>query len=185
MTTEIKIDPETGLPAIPEGMFWRVGVRDEVRHPPYWDFDGKPYTVQVDSVMLMKSNAEITKTRKVPVCGDRWYNRNIVVGKKTEKYTEIGDAILGYENFAGRYVYSEDGVPELGKTTGWVESDGGVPRYYYNLPVTVDSVAYLAKLVFEDYLEDLEKASAEILSREERERLMGDYPPKRLGHEEH
>ena len=183
--TEVKIDPETGLPHLPEGLFWRVGVRDEVRHPPYWDFGGKPYTVQVDSVMLMKSNTQVAKTRKVPVYGDRWYNRDLVVGKKTEKYTEIGDAVLGYENFSGRYTYSEDAVPELGVSTGWADSDGGVPRYYYKFPVTVETVAYLANLVFTAYLEDLEKATAEILSREERKRLMGDYPPKRLGHEEH
>ena len=188
MTNEIVIDPETGLPELPDDMFWRVGPHTRK----YYDKYGYPRESTRDSIILLK-RVEEPKKREVRVYGTKWYNNGTPIGYETETYFESSETVVGFERFGVRHAFFNESIPEMAESvvrfTNYVPDDS----VRYELPISAESISFLAKEIFSKYLRDSQREAERIRVAEEKrlrdelakDKFFGDYPPKRLGHEEH
>jgi hypothetical protein len=182
MTTEVqdvKIDAETGLPELPEGMFWRVGDRDVQI---YWHKSDKPRMRPV--VQLMKTEGVIHKTRMVPVYGKQWWNKNQQVDEYEEHYSELGGPVeVMYHEFKGNTI-QQGWIPHFATSYVRMRIDGVPEEWAYEIPINKQGIAFLATalwLMFTDQQESLRKEEEiERAKLEAKETFFGDYPPKSL-----
>lgn len=198
---EVKIDPETGLPVLPEDMFWRVGEVEEQVWDDYYTYSrhGGTYRerhyVKHPAVMLMQTGVETKRTREVPdTYGRHWWNKHSVLSYKKEEYTTTEEVLRGQSKFKDRTAY-ENYIPEIAVNKrknrhDWDDSDSK-PVYAFDIPITDEGVAFLAEGVWRRYMDYVwDQAVAEdkareaekllIIEAENRDRLFGDYPPKTL-----
>ena len=198
---EVKIDPETGLPILPEDMFWRVGEVEEKIYDRW--YRNEPRRVQVPAVQLIQTGREVDRTRMVPIYGGHWWNRNSIVSERQEMYTEIVDQRVVYAKFKGRQNYKKY-MPDIavnvslnyGHTYSVSYPEGrDVPEenkiFDYDIPMNEEGIAFLADVAWRGYMADMHNDAiredqyrdAQILADQEKanqERLFGDYPPKTL-----
>jgi hypothetical protein len=180
LTTEVETTTVTGLPELPEGMFWRVGEKDT---NPGW-YDNVPY--MAPAVFIMQEAQMETKTREVPVYGTRWYNKNTVVEHLTEEYEELGEpTVLFSQTFSNIDLHRKEDLPELGRISSWSSNAQGEEfDWKYNLPVGPEGVAMIAGMLYKRLLAHQESAKASEKFRAAqskiKEDLYGDYPPKSL-----
>jgi len=199
---EVKIDPETGLPVLPEDMFWRVGEIEELSYDRYYH-PKEPRRDMVPAVQLIQTGRQVERIRKVPVYGEHWWNRNSIVSERKETYFDIEDVPVESAKFKGRQNYKKylpDIAVNVSLNYGYTYSvsypEGkDVPEenkiYDYDIPMNEEGIAFLADVVWRDYMSDSYDAAiredqwrdASILKAQEKanqERLFGDYPPKKL-----
>lgn len=184
---EIIIDDSTGLPLLPDGMFWRVA-EYEKRHYPRYSY--RNYTTRMHTGVQLIQTEEIEKTREIPVFGTRWYNKNIVVEHKPETYHELVETVVASEYFDEHgLLYDDDKVPAIAVNVR--ESSESFYDRLYDIPISDAGVAYLAAKIYEKFYEDSRneaydhnaKIDEEVRKKLEdidKARLLGDYPPKTL-----
>lgn len=184
---EIIIDDSTGLPLLPDGMFWRVA-EYEKRHYPRYSY--RDYTTRMHTGVQLISTDAIEKTREIPVFGTRWYSKNIVVGYRTETYHELVKTIVSKEDFDEHgLLHDDDKAPAIAVNIR-VASDSYYDRFY-DIPISDAGVAYLAAKIYEQFYKDsrneaynhnakIDEEARKKLEEIEKGRLLGDYPPNTL-----
>lgn len=187
MTDEIVIDPETGLPELPDDMFWRIGPHTRKYHDRY----GYPRESTRDSIILLK-RIEEAKKREVRLYGDKWYNSGTPVGYGTETYFESSETVIAFERFGSRRSYFGEEIPEMAESvvrfTNFMPDDSA----RYELPISFESISYLAKKIWRNYLRETEREAEKVRLAEEKrlrdelakEKFFGDYPPKKIKKED-
>ena len=196
--TPLAIDPSTGLPVVPEDMFWRVS---DVTRREYSRWSYKTYTdIREPNVQLVRTE-QIAHVRKVPdTYGKNWWNRNVVVAMKDETYHVPTQVVQAQRSIMGFGVEGRKNVPENAVNVrrddyyDWTTPEEGeedTNKWLYDLPLTEDTIELLAAEVWRTYLEDqhekaitADKTRDRLLEKEQneaaKERLYGDYPPKTL-----
>lgn len=184
---EIIIDDSTGLPLLPEGMFWRVA-EYEKRH--YSRYSYSTYTTRMHTGVQLISTDAIDKTREIPVFGTRWYNKNIVVENRTETYHELVETVIAEEDFDEHgLLYDDSEAPAIAVNIR--EASDSYYDRFYDIPISDAGVAYLAAKIYEKFYKDsrneaynhnakIDEAARKKLEDIEKGRLLGDYPPNTL-----
>jgi hypothetical protein len=184
LTETIEYDLETGLPVLPEGLFWRVGERD-FQH--YWRrvdrINKKP--IMKPAVMIMKESGVVTRERKVPIYGKQWWNKHQVVEEKIEYHQEMGGPVeVMYQEFDDLTTQNKDDIPEFAESYATLSRDGVDYEWYYNVPMSREGIAFLAGSLLKLYREQEKVINArqeiERARLEAKEKFYGDYPPKTL-----
>lgn len=192
----VEIDPETGLPVLPDNMLWRVCEAERYSSYGYYDRHGRPKLGKVTEVQLVRTGVTVTKIREVPVHGDRWWNRKKVVGQLSEPYEVIDEVVEFHEGFKNR-TNRKKWIPEIAVnlsrdyTYEYDDREGDEQEFRFDIPVTEDGVAWLAEYVWRAYMrrmwdsahtENEARENAVLRAKEDavRDRLLGDYPPKKL-----
>lgn len=166
-------------------MFWRVGVR-KPESAEYRQWLPKP---KAEEGVFLMQKTESRKERKVPVMGTKWWNKTIHVRTEIEFYTETEESELMFRRFNDYEAFEEAQVPEIAVKVRSSNCHSGYSDYSwteikYNIPVSEEGVAYLARNILESYTswqEELRaKEEAIKAEKEAKERLFGDYPPKTL-----
>lgn len=177
MTTEVevKIDAATGLPELPEGMFWRVGER-EARSERY---KGYSYSIGYGQGVFLMSRKHTKKTVKVPVMGTKWWNRWMVMNETEEFETVVTATEVRFKTFNGLCVRSKEDIPPLS-----VEVREEKTYFSYSVPLTAEGIAHVAGMIWEQYLQEQKEEEKEALAKAEaneaKVKFYGDYPPKTL-----
>jgi hypothetical protein len=177
-TYEYDIDTETGLPALPEGYWWRVG--DVSAYARYGGSTKRPGVAMMTKTKQAKRYSE-------QVLGTKWWNKGKVLGIKDVTREELLDYEKFSESFSERSVPEKeaDQIPEFAlNRVEYVEWSEDHLRISYDLPLNEKSVEFLADQIMQNFLR-VEESNRQ---REEecriavatRERLYGDYPPKKL-----
>jgi hypothetical protein len=178
MTETLTIDTTTGLPELPEGMFWRVGNSKE------WDDYGRERSYP--AVMLMEKRDPVVKKTEVPVYGVNW------LGMKTQTGTEWVETLEEQEPlevtatfFNNRFAPIEGKIPTIAiNRRKKLDPYSDRETWTYDIPFTEEGVAHNAKAIWDHQLllkrnrEEYERQQAEKKATEDR--LFGDYPPKTL-----
>ena len=181
------IDPETGLPEVPEGYFFRV--EDTTRYVHRMKDLGTYVERQVPILKLIRLTTK-EDYRTVPVKGTKWYNSFFVVGYRDEFYDIVKEETAGSKLFEG---FRAEKGEEPSFAINVTPTDMWDNMVDYDVPVTKETIAWLACTVWEAQLEVLDweaqqardKAEDDLRERElreqadkAREELYGDYPPK-------
>lgn len=174
---EFEIDTTSGLPVLPEGYFWRIG-DVEVS----W---GGYSTIKRPGVSIMKGAEMVTKTRKVPVYGSQWWNKNQVVDEFTETYVEMdGPTERLAITFSDLTTTDKTTIPNFARDRGSSSVDGKPYQWHYDVPVGKEGAAYLAGRLYKIFLEDEERRKRNEAFKKAlaatKEEIYGDYPPKTL-----
>lgn len=180
------IDPETGLPEVPEGYFFRL--EDTTTF-----ISRKGDIADARKVPILKLIEVTTEQdyRVVPVRGTKWYNSLFVVGYREEAYDVPKEKVVASKRFEGfRATKGEEPSFAINISPAQYWEDD---KTDYDVPVTKETLAWIAGMVWEGYLEVIaydeqvarEKAeeAARVASLQDqadkaREELYGDYPPK-------
>ena len=180
-TVELKdTDPLTGLPELPEGLFWRVGDFNRHYASGGWSSGFGDFLPGL-GIMKMK---DVKKSKKVPIFGTRWYNKTIVVNHETVTWTEQEAVPVYARLFTGHTAYSKDDIPDIGVECGSMSMHGKTTQWHYEIPVNHEGTSWLALKMRYEYLEQKEQSDkweeAERAKKTMRESIYGDYPPKTL-----
>lgn len=159
---------ELKLPELPEGMFWRVG-------PKAKDGSGEY------GVSLMGKAREVTRYKNEDILGTGFFNKGKIVGRKQTPYTVMEETVLRFRSFDSFIASSKEKIPEFGIYYGSGGPIDGPPnKYYYKVPVNPQGIQYVARLIWEGYLNEQKWWEAERQTDEEARSYFGDYPPKTL-----
>ena len=196
--TPLAIDPSTGLPVVPEDMFWRVA---DVSRREYKGWGSRYYEDITEPNVQLVRTEQIAHTRKVPdTHGKNWWNRNVVVSMKDQTYHVPEQVVLAQRSIMGFAAEGRKNVPEnavnLRKDDYYhwstpEEGEEDTNTWLYDLPLNEDTIELLSAQVWRSYLEKQhENAIEEDKLRDRRlekeknerakERLYGYYPPKTL-----
>lgn len=187
LDVEITIDPATGLPALEEGLFWRVEERPHYVHPRHTAgarFDNGEIYV---SIMRTIPDTMKTVTDTETVKGT-WRNLWRPTYKHTEREVvqfegrprEVACGVMAdYET-----IHYLDETPE-GFTRTMVRDLGDRTQQCVRLwDPTPENVAKKAAEVYTEYMakrmlwEEAERMKKE--AQDKVDRIVGDYPPKKL-----
>lgn len=180
MTVTIEYDLKSGLPDLPEGMFWRVGEKDT---NPGW-YDKIPH--MKPAVFIMEEGKLETKTSEVPIYGTQWWNKHAVVETRIETYEEMSEPkVLFSQTFSQIQTNNKDNIPEFARISSWSSDAKGVEYdWRYDVAFGEEGISYIAGILYRRLLdwkrsvkadEAFKKAQAKA-----KEELYGDYPPKSL-----
>lgn len=161
--SEVAINPDTGLPVLPEGMFWKV-------MPPVWNEYGtrESYTVGMYRRKLVEmvlppywfwQKARIVSSEEEDVS----IKRAEIRAWDDRKFDEYDDAVL--------YAVTLDGEGwTVGNFGGWNSSE-----YWQAVNYRFDelNIQRVAIRIFKEWDEEQEEAARKA-------RLVGTYPPKNL-----
>lgn len=175
---KIEIDPETGLPVVPEGMFWRVGEEKT--------YISSNYSRREAVVRLMQVQEPITKKREMPIYGRTWWGGQKVVGKAFETYTEQPDPEPVYQlPFSHHTARKESDIPSFADHyVSRRNNEGDTLEWTFTVPITAEGIAWLATGIFRSYEKqqeaDRKYEAIQKAKREAKDKFYGDYPPKTL-----
>lgn len=179
---DIEIDPETGLPLLPEGQFWRVGRKDRPRdmYPRYY-IDTYEDVNYGEGVFLMGPKRRVERTTETPVYGVGWY-RNKVVRYDTNTFYEDEEEVIDFRSFSSFIATSKDVIPEFGTYTFKYDN---TERCYFDVSLSEEGIAFVASSIMSVRLaaERRQKQADEKArkAQELKDKFYGDYPPKKLG----
>ena len=187
LDVEITIDPATGLPALEEDLFWRVEERPHYVDPRHTDgarFDnGEIY------VAIMKPCPDIVKTvTDTETIKGTWRN----LWRPTYKHTER--KVVQFEGGAREVacgvmadyeiIHYLDETPEGFTRTMVRDLDVRSQQCVRLWDPTPENVAKMAAEVYTEYMTNrLLREEAERKKKEDQDkvnRIVGDYPPKKL-----
>lgn len=175
MGQTVEPDTGTGLPELPEGLFWRVGEIDEKYGTGGWSSGGR----MKPGVSLMRMG-DVVKREKIPVYGTRWWNKNTVVSTKTREWTVREPVTVIQRLFTG-YSCLPGKVPEIGIEFGGMMSGDRYTSIHYEIPITPEGIKWIADQIWELYQSQMEyKRKIAEEQKYIKENLYGDYPPKKL-----
>lgn len=185
--TEVLQETTTGLPELPEGLFWRIGDISSKYGDGRTRYGTGGWSSSVDgkcaAVQIMEMR-DVRKSEKIAVYGNRWWNKNTIVDYNVEYHTEREAVSTMTRLFTGYSTYDIDSIPEHAVECGSMTS-GGSKEWHYEYHINADGARAIAESMLEDYRRQVirEKAweIAERAKREANETLFGDYPPKVLG----
>ena len=181
------IDPETGLPEVPEDYFWRL--EDTTTYVNRCGDLGRYVEREVPILKLIQFATD-QDYRTVPVRGTKWYNRLFVVGYRDEFYDIVKEKTVASKRFEG-FLAEKGEEPSFAINVDTDKFWDG--RVNYDVPVTKETIAWIAGMVWEGYLEVLDWEAQEAREKETealrdkelrdqadkaRDELYGDYPPK-------
>jgi hypothetical protein len=177
---EVTIDPATGLPELPEGLFWRVGDVDRKYGSGGWargSGNSKP------GVSIMEWQ-NVEKSERTPIYGTRWYNKRTVVVYDVRYWQEKEAVAISSDLFTGHTAYTKDDIPSIGVDHGSMTRDGKTVEWHYEIPVNREGTLWLATKVRKDYRLAVEWheqwEEAERAKKVMRDEVYGDYPPKSI-----
>ena len=186
LDVEITIDPETGLPALEEGLFWRVGEIPEYYNPQdtsWGRLDNRELYVSI-----MRSYPDTMKiVTDTEVIKGTWRN----LWRPTYKHTErrvVWSKGGAREEACGvmadyRVLFRSDYCPE-GFDYSIKQPYNEMLRVYRLWDPTPENVAKKAAEVYTGYMtKRLRREEAERRKKEDQDkvdRIVGDYPPKKL-----
>ena len=186
--TEVVEKTETGLPELPEGLFWRIGeipttYKDgSTRYGTggWASTSGGTYP----AVQIMEVR-DVRKTKKVPVYGTRWWNKLCVVDHTEEIWYEREAVAVATRLFTGYATNHAENVPEHAMECGGSGPiNGPLTTIHYAYHVNADGARAIAADMIEGYHRSVQHAEswriAEEAKRTAREKIYGDYPPKTL-----
>lgn len=185
--SELK-DTTTGLPELPEGMWWRIGAIssvDEYGNTRYgtggWS---SSYGGMVSAIQIME-NRLVQKTKEIPVYGDRWWNKHKIVDYDYEIKEELKDVAVFTRLFCGYATPDEESIPEHASNMGSSGKIGGpIEQYHYSYHENADGARALAEMMIKEYhvsaLREKAWRIAEEAKKKAKDELFGDYPPKTL-----
>lgn len=175
---EMVIDPETGLPQLPENHFWEIGL-DETKN----------------DVLRLKLNTEVRKYRKVDVFETKgiWpFRKKIKTGTElTEEYDMVpGEVILRQKNFTYK-VYLDEKTEEVLERDKYLVPDFAVlgykgwsfncPTQEVTIPLNPEGILFLAGILWADLRVAVKSHALDELHKEAQEKYHGQYPPKSIG----
>lgn len=176
----VELSPLTGLPELPEGLFWRVGDFDRKWASGGWS--GGPVG-DVPGIGIMKMK-DVVKSKEIPIYGTRWYNKAIVVAHETETWTEQEAVPFYVSLYTGHTAYNKNDIPDIGAECGSMSHQGKTTQWHYEIPVNREGTLWLAKDLYEVYVDSEKRhaawTAAENAKKTMRESIYGDYPPKTL-----
>lgn len=186
--TETMTTAETGLPELPEGQWWRIGEIDDK-----YEGGGTRYGTggwasssrgKMSAVQIMKKQGE-TRVEETPIYGDRWWNKNSVVGYDKKTVHEIKEVAVFTRLFTGYLAHSQADIPEHTVECGSQGPIGGPPdSFHYSYHENADGARAIAAMMVKEYhaseKRKRERRIAEEAKRRAKDELFGDYPPKTL-----
>lgn len=178
----------TGLPELPEGLWWRIGeisTKDEYGNTRYgtggWSSSsgGKLAAIQI------MEKRWVTETEEVPIYGDRWWNKHQIVKYDYPTKTELKEVAVFTRLFCGYATHDEKLIPEHASNMGGTGPIGGpMESYHYSYHENADGARALAEMMIEDYHSSVRREKAWQIAEEAKQKakdeLFGDYPPKVL-----
>lgn len=198
MTTTItKLDNDTGLPVLPEDLFWRIKEAkvangdkyvdariDEHgrRFPSRWETIYKSSgTVKIDLVRVstkeIPAKPEVIKTITKRALGIFPYEQSIVAEESRPAHTEQVEEAIGHGSLLehrDKPVDKSDYADREWTNNYW--SDGA----YKATPPTKENIRDLAAKIWSAYITDQHGLALVEDGERELAKFLGDYPPKNL-----
>lgn len=177
---EIVIDPATGLPELPEGLFWRVGDFARSYASGGWS-RGSGGLLPGIGIMRWEY---VKKAVTTPIYGTRWYNKKTVVEYDIDYTTEKEAQTVRAALFTGHTAYSKTEIPSIGYETGSMSMHGKTTEWNYEIPVTREGTLWLAEKLLKAYTASelywKKYNEGEEAKKKMRDEIYGDYPPKTI-----
>lgn len=185
--TEVLEETITGLPELPEGQWWRIGEIssvDEWGQTRYGTGGWASSSGGKMSAIQIMEKRWVTKSVKIPVYGDRWWNKNKVMEHEVKTKTELKEVSVFTRLFCGYATEDESKIPEHAYRNGGTSGGGQPEKHHYSYHENADGARALAEMMVKEYHIQVRRERACRIAEEAKTKakneLFGDYPPKTL-----